>query len=260
MLALLIAVFFASVLGSMHCVGMCGPLAILASSSKASGLRRLHGLLAYHGGRIVAYSVLGWMVGAIGMGVHQTGNWMGLQRLATQLAGGSMLVIGLLSIVRLVGGAQQHIWLPKKLQSTLAQGHAWARQQPPLRRAASVGMLTAILPCGWLYAFLLVAAGTANPLQGSLVMAVFGLGSVPALVGFVSGAQVLAGRFRRAIPWCSAILVTLVGFSTLAFRSHVDLSQMSDRASNTSQHLIDHVLAMDPEELPCCDPKARGDG
>ena len=261
MLPLIGAVFFASLFGSLHCVGMCGPLALLASSGTGQAARRptnVAAVSAYHGSRIVAYALAGCVAGLLGAGVQQTGSLLGMQRLAAQLAGGSMLVIGLLAIVRLAGGGSHAALLPIWLQRRLASGHAWARRQPPVRRAAMIGLLTAILPCGWLYAFLIVAAGTAQPLGGAIVMAVFALGSVPALSAMALSVTLVVGRFRRAIPWCSAVLVTCVGAVTLLHRSQMDLRPMSHSAVSFSTSpvsaakLTAHTQALDHTRLPCC--------
>ncbi|MCC6510999.1 MAG: sulfite exporter TauE/SafE family protein [Pirellulaceae bacterium] len=239
MLPLIGTVFVASLFGSLHCVGMCGPLALLASSSVSPQHRHqrsvhVGAVVAYHGSRIVAYALAGAIVGLLGAGIQHTGSWLGLQRLAASLAGGSMLVIGLLGIVRLASGTAHAALLPKWLQRRLASGHAWARRQPPLARAASIGLLTAILPCGWLFAFLIVAAGTARPLEGALVMAVFALGAIPALAGMALSMTLLIGRFRTIVPWCSAVLVTIVGAVTLLERSQIDLEPMMTAAAANS--------------------------
>jgi sulfite exporter TauE/SafE len=261
MLPLIATVFVASLLGSLHCVGMCGPLAVLASSSGSS--QRKHGprsqlaaVAAYHGSRIVAYAVAGCLAGALGAGIQHTGAWLGMQRLAAQLAGGSMLVIGLLGLVRLAGGASHAALLPAWLQKPLGRAHRWARRQPPLRRAATIGVLTAILPCGWLYAFLIVAAGTADPVTAALVMATFALGAVPALATTAISLTMFAGRFRGAIPWCSAALVTIVGAATLLHRSQIELETMHPAAADRQATvLVSKIDAIDQHQLPCCRQK-----
>ena len=201
----------------------------------------------------LTYGLLGGIAGSLGVGIQGTGTLLGMQRFAAQLSGGSLLVIGLLGIARLASGTGHTPWLPKKLQHFLAQGHAWARKQKPLPRALVVGVLTAILPCGWLYAFLLVAAGTASPWSGAMVMATFAIGSIPALVAVVLGTSSLFGRFHRIAPWCSAILVTVVGSYTLLHRAQVDLSRLPSPKKSSVYSLVRSVQAIDQEELPCCE-------
>lgn len=259
MLPLIVAVFTASLLGSLHCIGMCGPLAMMASGvgiNQNSKSRSWKLWLAYHGGRLVAYAGLGGVAGAVGASIHQTGNWLGLQQLAAKFAGGSMLVVGLLTLVHLTQGASHRLWVPKRFQAALATGHAWARRQPPLRRAGAIGILTALLPCGWLYAFLLVAAGTASIASGAMVMAVFSLGSVPALVGLVASTGWLVGRTGKIIPWFSAILVTVVGGVTLVQRSHIDPTrQLMPQFGEAPTTLVNHVEKLDHHRMPCCEAK-----
>lgn len=159
------------------------------------------------------------------------------------------------------------MWLQKRLTA----GHAWARGQSPLVRASAIGLLTAILPCGWLFAFLIVAAGTAQPLSGALVMAVFALGSVPALAGMALSMTLLVGRFRRVIPWCSAVLITFVGAVTLLERSQVHLEPMMARSAEQVMGKMEDedglgtpsyekssqaVQAIDHKLLPCCQAAA----
>lgn len=254
MWTLLSAVFIASFCGSLHCVGMCGPLAVLAASRADGRSPRLSSVFAYHGSRTLAYSIAGLIVGLFGAGLQQTGSWLGAQRLAAQLAGGSMLVIGLLSLVRLMSGTPHALFLPKALQRKLAAGHAWARAQRPLVKASAVGFLTAVLPCGWLYAFLIVAAGTADPISGAAVMTVFSLGALPALSVTAIGTSWIAERFRPAIPWASALLVTAIGMVTLVSRSQIDLSGMQPISVATEPaSLVSHVEKINAEPLPCCE-------
>lgn len=272
MLPLISTVFIASLFGSLHCVGMCGPLAMLASSSvhpRHRQQRSVHvpAVVAYHLSRVLSYALMGAMAGLLGAGIQETGSLLGLQRLAARLAGGSMLVIGLLGIVRLASGTSHAALLPKWLQKRLAAGHAWARTQSPLLRASAIGLLTAILPCGWLFAFVIVAAGTAQPLTGALVMAVFALGSVPALAGMALSMTLLVGRFRRAIPWCSAVLVTFVGAVTLLERSQVKLEPLMAQGVQNEREdglgrpsyvgLTSEVEAIDHKVLPCCQAAAE---
>lgn len=263
MMLLFTTVFVASLFGSLHCVGMCGPLAVLASASQStdgsiqSRKPRWSLITAYHLGRIASYAVIGLIAGFIGSGIHETGTLLGLQRLAAQLAGGTMLVIGLLAIVRLISGEKHMAHMPKRLQSALHQSHVWARSQPPMRRATVIGMLTAILPCGWLYAFVLMAAGTASALSGSIVMIAFGLGSVPAMTTLVAGATSLLGNSQKLIPWASAILVTFIGLYTLSKRSQTDLASLHNQQVTSTQSgkpvsIQTQIDRIGKEELPCC--------
>ncbi len=86
-------------------------------------------------------------------------------------------------------------------------------------------------------------------------MGMFALGSIPALTGVAVSTQWIVGRFRTAIPWCTAILISMVGLYTLAGRANADLSQV--KKHDTAQNWVDQIKAIDHEEMPCCDPKVE---
>jgi len=87
-----------------------------------------------------------------------------------------------------------------------------------LGRAWLVGVLTGLLPCGWLWAFVVSAAGTAHSATGAMVMAVFWLGTVPAMTGVLALGGALVDRIRRRMPVISACVLIVLGVSTLASR------------------------------------------
>jgi uncharacterized protein len=100
----------------------------------------------------------------------------------------------------------------------------WSRGLVQLRgkRAASrawrIGVLTGLLPCGWLWAFVVSAAGTASPWTGAAVMAVFWLGTVPAMTGVLVFAGPLFDRLRQRLPVITACVLIVLGVATLAAR------------------------------------------
>ena len=97
----------------------------------------------------------------------------------------------------------------------------------PVRRALVIGLLTTLLPCGWLYAFAAVAGGTASPLLGGLTMAVFWLGTLPVLVSLGVGVQRLSGVLGQKLPHATAIALILVGLWTLVGRGGLDAASLA---------------------------------
>ncbi|MEP6781758.1 MAG: sulfite exporter TauE/SafE family protein, partial [Gemmatimonadaceae bacterium] len=93
------------------------------------------------------------------------------------------------------------------------------REQPVAMRAAVTGLVTTLIPCGWLYVFVVAAAGTGSAQNGMLLMAIFWLGNVPALVAVGVGAQHLFGPFRQRLPALSAVTVVFMG--ALAITGHL---------------------------------------
>jgi sulfite exporter TauE/SafE len=120
----------------------------------------------------------------------------------------------------------------------------------PVPRALSIGLLTALLPCGWLYLFAVVAAGTASPWRGAAVMAAFWLGSVPILVALGIGVQALAGTLGRRLPLVSAVVILLLGVSTLVLRMQTPAEAFI--APPPGGSLIEQVEALHDTTPPCC--------
>ncbi len=96
---------------------------------------------------------------------------------------------------------------------------------PPPARAFVTGVLAAMLPCGWLWAFVVTAAGTGSGAGGVLVMAVFWAGTLPMLVGIGLLVETVAGPLRRHLPAAAAVAMIVVGLAAVAGRGRpLDLS------------------------------------
>jgi sulfite exporter TauE/SafE len=179
MIPLIATLFAASILGSLHCAGMCGPFVAIAVGS---GERKVLTQSAYHAGRLVTYLILGLLAGAAGQLVNLGSTLAGIQPVAAGLAGATMVFFGGITLLRVWGWKIPAGAMPPLLMAILRKGHLAAAGAPPVVRAGAIGLLTTFLPCGWLYAFVLVAAGTASAAQGAMTMAVFWAGTLPILV------------------------------------------------------------------------------
>ncbi|MEM1329770.1 MAG: sulfite exporter TauE/SafE family protein [Planctomycetota bacterium] len=240
-LPLIAAVFAASVLGSMHCAGMCGAFlafAVQPGSKGSEGGRRdalwpLHS--AYHVGRLLTYTLLGFAAGGLGAAIDLGGRAAGVQRAALIGAGGLMVFFGVVAILRQVGMRLPRAPLPRAWRELIGKGQRLAFEMPPLARAWSIGLLTPMLPCGWLYAFAVLAAGTGEPVAGGLVMAVFWVGTLPVLIGLGVGVQAMTGVLRRHMPLLTSLAVVAVGLWTLLGRAPlVGVAQASESRAVTA--------------------------
>jgi hypothetical protein len=217
MTTLLATVLVASLVGSLHCVGMCGPfVAFYAVGDASRNARRLLSHASYSAGRLAAYAALGLAAGWIGAAVDLAGSLAGFQRVAAVAAGAMMIAWGVLALLRIRG---------VRVLPLRAGGAAWlqrafrvAADTPPVLRAGSIGLLSGLLPCGWLWAFLVAAAGTGSASGGAAVMAAFWLGTVPALVAVGLGAQLLAAPLRRHVPAVTAVLLVALGIVAIVSR------------------------------------------
>ena len=121
---------------------------------------------------------------------------------------------------------------------------------PPLRRAWSIGALSGLLPCGWLYAFVAVAAATGTPWMGALVMAAFWLGTLPLLAAFGMGIRRALPSVERKLPQWTAVLMVVAGLYVLWGRTRVIVPglEAASLAGNPALEL-QHAQEAEPS---CC--------
>ena len=212
-------ILVASLLGSVHCAGMCGGFVCfytgVASTTDATALRA-HAM--YNVGRLTSYLTLGALAGAIGAGVSSLGALAGLQHAAAVLAGALMIGWAISTIAAQRGVRLASMRAPEAWQRALGRLLHAVREQPMATRAWLTGLLTTLLPCGWLYVFVAAAGGSGSVRAGMLTMALFWLGTVPALLAVGLGAQRLFGPLRQRLPMLSAMLVLVMGLLSISGR------------------------------------------
>ncbi len=219
MIEVLAPVFVASLLGSLHCAGMCGPFVCLYAS--AQGPRHPWAHVAYNGGRLISYLSLGLVAGLAGAGLDRAGTMAGVPRVATLAAGVLMVLWGSVTLAAALGLRSPAPAVPGPLRRALSSAVARLQSHPPLPRALGLGLVTTLLPCGWLYAFVALAAGTGSALGGALVMVTFWIGTLPMLTALGLAAGRTLGPLRRRLPIVSATVLVLLGLWTLTGRARL---------------------------------------
>jgi sulfite exporter TauE/SafE len=182
---------------------------------------------------------------------------VGLHRIAALLAGGTMVLVGLVAVLRYSGVHLPHLPPPPFLQRIVQWGQRLAIGLKPVARSLVIGLLTAFLPCGWLYAFAIIAAGTASGLMGAAVMVAFWLGTVPVLASLGVGVQAVTGTVGRRIPLVTALVVVALGLYTIAGRMTIPahaFERPSGMDAETST--LDEIKAASETPPPCCHEKA----
>ena len=172
-------VFLVGLLTSTHCIGMCGGI-LLAQTTDAHGVtgRSKRGLIAsaaYNGGRVVSYTAVGTVCGALGAVITYTPN---IKSMVFTVAGALVLLIGLRMAGILPGLRPSETELPGACSLNARTRRRFAGQ--PL----IIGLLTGVMPCGALSAMWLYAMSSGSAVRGALVMLVFSLGTVPLLFLF----------------------------------------------------------------------------
>lgn len=192
-------------LGSLHCIGMCGPIALALPVRDSTFMNVLRSSLLYNAGRAFTYAILGLLFGVLGQGFAFAG-----------LQGPLSVAIGMLVFAYLLGtyfGKRRNMPFAnalsplRKMMQKLFAGH----------RGSSlflIGLLNGLLPCGLVYLGMAGAAATGNALQGAAFMALFGVGTFPAMlaVGLArnSISLRLRERARRLVPVFAGIMAVLL--------------------------------------------------
>jgi uncharacterized protein len=209
MTALWATIFASSLAGSLHCIAMCGPLVGLHGGARSLRLALVHAL-----GRLTTYAALGALAGLLGRAVDMAGHLAAIQHGAAIAAGVITLGWGLRTIALARGWLRSAGGAPVLFSRGLVQ----LRARRAVTRAWLVGVLTGFLPCGWLWVFVVTASGTGSPWSGAAVMAVFWLGTVPAMTGLLTMGGPALSYVRRKLPVVSASLMIALGLVTLATR------------------------------------------
>lgn len=201
-------------LGTGHCLGMCGSL--VAALGLAGGGRRRGPLfhLLYNLGRILTYTVIGAAVGWLGSAVAYTDIFSHVSRLV--LVASDLFVIGLgLGTAGLFARFNLMQLEFSGLVPALSRTAARIGRTPGPLVGFPLGLVMGFLPCGFLYAVAITAAQSAHPLRGALVLLAFGLGTLPGLLVFGSGAHWLGQKLRQGMMRTAGVAVALMGVYNL---------------------------------------------
>lgn len=204
--------FVVGLLSSIHCIAMCGGINLsLCVSHKFdqnanSNLLKAVPSLLYNAGRVVSYTIIGGMVGALGsvFSISNTGS-----AFITIVAGVFMVIMGLnmLNLFPWLRKLNPH--MPKVFATKI---HRAKTNKGPF----VVGLLNGFMPCGPLQAMQLYALGTGSFIAGALSMFMFSLGTVPLLFTFGALGSMLSSKFAKNMVKCSAVLVITLGFVMLS--------------------------------------------
>jgi len=173
-------------IGSFHCIGMCGPVAVSVCS--AQGIRYT---IAYNLGRIITYSLLGLLFGLAGSQIEI----LGLQKFISISTG--IIIIIIVFIIPALSTVNLTKYLPV-IPIMIRYMKSYVRNSS-LGHALIIGLLNGILPCGFVYLAIAGSISTGDAVNGALFMISFGLGTLPAMLGISQIGKVLNFKFRNFV-------------------------------------------------------------
>lgn len=165
--------FILGLLGSFHCVGMCGPIALMLPLDRKNPTKKFFQLMSYHLGRFSSYTIIGGVFGLLGTGFFISGYQQQLSIIA-----GCIMIATVIIPSKLL----QKFALGKpiyKLISSVKNKLGKQFKKKSFKALFSIGFFNGLLPCGLVYLAVFGALALGNPAYGALYMFFFGLGTLP---------------------------------------------------------------------------------
>ena len=190
-------------LGSFHCIGMCGPIAFMLPVDRTNKIKQFFQILSYHSGRLFTYSLIGLLFGFLGKGFY----FFGFQQ---QLS----IIVGVLMILAIVlpKAFQQYNFSKQLNRFFMKVKSALGRE---LKKKGNdtfftTGFLNGFLPCGLVYMAVFGALVTTNALSGRLYMFIFGLGTIPLMTVVIYLGNFANGLVRKRIQQVIPFIVVFI--------------------------------------------------
>lgn len=215
--------FIVGLLTSVHCIAMCGGINLSQCIPKAPAESGNDGFSAYlpaflyNIGRVLSYTVIGFLLGLIGM-LLGTGNEAGISALfqgILKLIAGIFMVIAGISMLGIFPWLRRfNLRMPRFPAEKLRKKKN--RNRDRNSRPLLIGLLNGLMPCGPLQSMQIVALASGNPAVGALSMFFFSLGTLPLMLGLGTIVSALGKRFAQAVMSVGAVLVVVLGLAMLS--------------------------------------------
>lgn len=234
MTAILLSALLLGLMGSFHCLGMCGPIAFVLPVSRDNKAKMALQTLLYHLGRMTAYATIGLIFGYLGKGI----SLIGLQQNISLIMGILMLVFAFVPSIKVLRLKPFAWWnhfvffIKNSLSNYL--------QKRSTLGFYVIGFFNGLLPCGLVYIALVGAMATGDPLLGALYMAIFGLGTSPMMTAAVYLGNFVSVKLRNQINKMIPYAVALVGilFILRGLNLGIKFLSPSDQMLNTDSKMI----------------------
>ncbi|WP_116789483.1 sulfite exporter TauE/SafE family protein [Flavobacterium psychrotrophum] len=191
-------------ISSMHCIGMCGPIAMMLPVDHKNPAKKATQILTYHAGRLIAYGTLGLVFGCIGKGFYLAG----LQQQLFIVAGTVMILIAMVPEKKL---SKYNFSKPAyKLISNIKTSLGNQFRKKSYNALFTIGFLNGLLPCGLVYAALFGALAMQNTVYSAAYMLLYGAGTIPLMstVVYASGMfkNPLRAQFAKVVPYAAVLI------------------------------------------------------
>jgi len=226
-------------IGSFHCIGMCGPIVVALPLKKHTLISKISGAVLYNSGRVITYSILGFLFGFLGRGIHLAG----FQQWTSILLGIAMIAWILypfffrdkITIGSLFTGFSAR--LITRLRKLFTDRSYWS--------LFMIGILNGLLPCGLVYVAIAGAISSGTVLIGILFMMLFGIGTIPLLLVATLAGDAIGQRVRNKMQKVVPYFIFLLGVLFILRGMSLGIPYISP----TSEKLAPKVMV---EKGSCC--------
>ena len=204
-MAILFSALVLGLMGSFHCAGMCGPIAIALPLHGNTVPQKIFGGTLYNVGRTITYGIMGAIFGLLGQGIQM----IGVQQKISVIMGVVMIISVLFPAL-----FKTQYRMDKSMFSFVGKLKKRIGEMFSIRSFQSlffIGMLNGLLPCGLVYMAIAGAIGTGNAAEGTLYMILFGLGTIPMLLTISLAGNIMSQAIRRKINKLIPVMVIVVG-------------------------------------------------
>ncbi|PIF01686.1 MAG: hypothetical protein CR994_00055 [Maribacter sp.] len=202
---MLLSALALGLMGSLHCVGMCGPIAFMLPVDRGNSLKKIVQTALYHVGRLLAYGLIGLVFGLLGKGLYV----FGMQQKLSIIIGVVMIIV-VLTPYKTFGEhnfSKPIFRIVSKIKNRL--GKELRKKSPDT--FLTIGFLNGFLPCGLVYMALFGAIAMGSAIEGSLYMVLFGLGTVPLMTTAIYMSGFLQSSAKRRIRQLIPVFVVVIG-------------------------------------------------
>jgi sulfite exporter TauE/SafE len=210
---MLYTAFFFGLISSLHCIGMCGPIAMMLPVDRNNPVKKATQIITYHLGRLTAYATIGFIFGLVGKGFFLAG----IQQKLSIFIGVAMIVVILIpeKVFAKYNFSKPVFKLISKVKTTLGAQF----KNKTYKSLFTIGLLNGFLPCGMVYVALFGAIAMQSESLGVLYMILFGLGTVPLMssVTYLNSFLTIPirNKIQKAIPYVAVIIGILFIFRGL---------------------------------------------
>ena len=218
---MLYSAFIFGLISSFHCVGMCGPIAMMLPVDRNNEAKKVTQIITYHIGKLTAYGILGLIFGLLGRSFYLAG----MQQQLSIIVGVLMIVVALVpeKIFAKYNFSKPVYKIISKVKSSLGQQF----KNKSYKSLFTIGLLNGFLPCGMVYVAIFGAIAMQSVSLGVLYMLLFGIGTIPMLTAVIYISNILSFSLRGTLQKIIPVVAVVIGMLFIIRGLGLDIPYLS---------------------------------